>query len=388
MKSPAVARRAAGFLLLAASAILFGGAGALLGTCGPFTDVAADAFCPLVLEIFSLGITTGTTATTFDPTGNVSRLQMAAFLSRTVDGTLKRGGRRAALNRFWFPQSTFHLVGVGVGIAPRLLASDGLDVWAANHGDGTVSRVRGSDGVLLGTWTGANSASGVFAGTGRVFVTGETSPGFLYAFDPGSPPGAVIPIATVGNGPDGLAFDGVRFWTANVTGSVSYVTPIAGLPWTATTVSTGFNTPSGALFDGANVWVTDLGASTLLKLSPAGAILLTVPTGSAPSHPIFDGANIWVPNFSGDSVSVVRAASGAVLATLTGNGLSSPLTAAFDGERILVTSAADKVSFWKAADLAPIGNVSTGSLTHPWGACSDGVNFWVSLNETSQLARF
>src|SRR5580765_1086199 len=121
MKSHPVARRAAGFLLLAASAILFGGAGALLGTCGLFTDVAADSFCPFVLEIFTLGITTGTTPTTYDPTGNVSRLQMAAFLSRTVDGTLKRGGRRAALNRFWYPQSVFHLGYAGVGSDPRNL---------------------------------------------------------------------------------------------------------------------------------------------------------------------------------------------------------------------------------------------------------------------------
>ncbi|HKA35605.1 MAG TPA: S-layer homology domain-containing protein [Thermoanaerobaculia bacterium] len=69
--------------------MLLGVSSALLGACGPFTDVAADVFCPFVLEIFYLGITTGTTATTYDPSSNVSRLQMAAFLSRTVDGVLR-----------------------------------------------------------------------------------------------------------------------------------------------------------------------------------------------------------------------------------------------------------------------------------------------------------
>jgi hypothetical protein len=34
-----------------------------------------------VLEVFYLGITTGTSPTTYDPASNVSRLQMAAFLS-------------------------------------------------------------------------------------------------------------------------------------------------------------------------------------------------------------------------------------------------------------------------------------------------------------------
>lgn len=48
--------------------------------------------------------------------------------------------------------------------------------------------------------------------------------------------------------------------------------------------------------------------------------------------------SIWVPNFGSNVVTVVRASTGAVLATLTGNGLNGPFTAAFDGERIIVTT--------------------------------------------------
>src|SRR4249920_2927558 len=88
-----------------AAVVLGGAASGLLGTCGPFTDSAADAFCPFVLEVFTLGITTGTSPTTYDPASNVSRLQMAAFLSRSVDSVLKRGGRRAALKQFWTTQT-------------------------------------------------------------------------------------------------------------------------------------------------------------------------------------------------------------------------------------------------------------------------------------------
>src|SRR5512144_195221 len=95
--------------LAAIAAISLGASSSLTGTCGPFTDVAADSFCPFVLEIFYLGITTGTTPTTYDPTANVTRLQMAAFLSRTVDGVLRRGSRRAALDQFWTPQNQFSL---------------------------------------------------------------------------------------------------------------------------------------------------------------------------------------------------------------------------------------------------------------------------------------
>jgi hypothetical protein len=100
-------------------------------------------------------------------------------------------------------------------------------------------------------------------------------------------------------------------------------------------------------------------------------------------------APIWVPNFADSSMTVVRARDGLVLATLTGNGLNEPLQAAFDGQRILVTNfAGNSVSLWKAADLTPIGTLSTGASTGPYGACSDGINFWIPLQNVSQLARF
>src|SRR6185295_12971613 len=78
--------RSCGVLVLAAGAFIVGAGSAMLGVCGPFTDFTDAGFCPFVLEIFYLGITTGTTPTTYDPTSSVSRLQMAAFLSRSVDG--------------------------------------------------------------------------------------------------------------------------------------------------------------------------------------------------------------------------------------------------------------------------------------------------------------
>src|SRR5262249_29141424 len=122
-------RCASGVLLAVLLAITAGAGSSLLGICGPFTDVAADAFCPFVLEIFYLGITTGTTATTYDPASPVSRLQMAAFLSRTVDAALKRGSRRAALDQFWTSMNATVLGFTTVGGFPQYPASDGTDIW-------------------------------------------------------------------------------------------------------------------------------------------------------------------------------------------------------------------------------------------------------------------
>ncbi len=376
-------------------AALFGGAGsALLGLCGSFTDVAADSFCPFVLEIFTIGITTGTSPTTYDPTSSVSRLQMAAFLSRTVDSVLKRGSHRGALRKFWTTQGAINLGLTTVGTFPELVDSDGSDLWVANTNSNTVSRVRGSDGKLLETWTGAQGALGVLSAMGKIFATGFVSPGQLYKIDPSQPAGGVTTVATnLGNNPLQVAFDGGRIWTANQGppgGSVSIVTPDVTTPWTVTTVTTGFNGPVGVLYDGAAVWVTDLNAGTLLKLDPAGAILLTITVGTGPEYPTFDGANIWVPNYFSDSVSVVRASNGAVLATLTGNGLNHPVGSAFDGQRVLIANnLGNSVSLWKAADLTTIGTFVTAQAgTGPFGASSDGISFWITLRSSNLLARF
>jgi len=378
-------------LLILGAAVLSGAGEALLGNCGPFTDTANDAFCPFVLEIFYLGITTGTMATTFSPSDNVSRLQMAAFLSRTVDRALLRGSRRAALSQFWTPANRDNLTIVTLGFSAPAIRSDGADVWVPTEFSDQVFRVRGNDAKLLETWTGATGGSAVLSAQGRVFVLGKQTPGRLYLLDPSQPAGVVTTVASnLADSPTGIAFDGARIWTANQAGkSVSIVTRTASPPWTVTTVTAGFSNLTGILWDGGNIWTTDALAGTLLKLDASGAILQTVTTGPFPSYPIYDGANIWVPNATAPSVTVVRASNGAVLETLTGNGMDTPITAAFDGQRILVTNEGnDSVSLWKAADLSPLGSVSFGSGALPQAACSDGTHFWIMLNATGLLARF
>jgi len=374
-------------VLFAALASLAGASSSLFGACGPFTDVTDAVFCPFVLEIFTLGITTGTTAATYDPTGDVSRLQMAAFLARTVDQSLRRGSRRTARREFFTPQNSQSLgvTALPGAVGPTLAASDGADVWVSNPGAGVVYRVRSSDGVLQETWTGATGAKGVLSAMGQILVTGRESPGLLYRIDPSQSAGAVTTVSSqLGNTVNGIAFDGSVVWTANGGGSISRLTPSASIPWTVTTTS-GFPRLEGILYDGANIWVADFGAGTLLKLDGSASVLQTVTVGGNPFYPAFDGTNIWVP--TGSQVSVVRASSGAILATLTGNGVSGSHSASFDGERVLVTNISSQVaSVWKAADLSEIGFFPLGA--EPLGVCSDGANFWIALVSSNQLARF
>lgn len=365
------------------------------GACGgasttiPFTDVAGSPFFCQITEAFFSALIDG--ATNFAPQDSVTREQMAQFIARTQDSALNRASKRAALGQFWTTTPHYD-AGLGrttVGGNPSSVRSDGEDLWVVGIGDSSVSRVRASDGTLLGKWKKIFELSHVLVAMGRVFVPADTNPGTLYMIDPAQPPGPAINVA--GNDmpafPTELAFDGNRIWTVNGF-DLSILTPRATLPWSTKRVS-GFRAATGILFDGSNMWITDQLNNTLMKLDQNGIVLQTTDVGSRPRTPGFDGTNIWVPNADDNSISVVRAATGAVIATLTGNGLNDPLEAAFDGVRILVTSPGGSVvSLWKAADLTPIGFFSTGHFTLPRGVCSDGVNFWITLTQTGHLVRF
>jgi S-layer family protein len=397
-------------LLLVAAIVALGLASSQIradtGSCSgasitlPFTDVPSSNifFCSIASVYFS-GLTNGTTATTYSPSANVTREQMAAFITRTLDQSLRRGSSRAPLGQWWTQTIIPSTAMTQVGNFPLSVQSDGADLWVANFNSNTVSRVRASDGRLLGTWTGATGANVVLVARGRIFVTGFASPnpGQLYSIDPTQPPGAVLLLSNeLGGSPLGIAYDGSKIWTTNDTGSVSIFRFIC-VGSCVTTLTAGFSGPIGILYDGANIWVTDAGDNTLKKLNSDGSIAQSVPVGNNPRHPIFDGTNIWVPNAGSDSMTVVRVKDSAgnplaqpfVLATLVGNSLNFPLRAAFDGQRILATNVSgDSVSLWKATDLTPLGSFQTGSNSSPSGACSDGINFWITLTGTNHLARF
>lgn len=372
-------------LPLALAAALAGAATHVLqDQCGPFTDVS-PLFCPYVLEAYYTGITAGTSPTTFSPDMPMTRGQAAVFVTKGLNQALARGSRRAALGQWWTPTAeALWFTPIRVD-GPGFPVSDGSDIWVPLYGGG-VERIRASDGASLPGWSGADNGYAAISAMGRIFVTGFRIPGRLYSLDPGLSPGTVTTVAAdLGNDAGGIAFDGSRIWTANAGGSISIVTPAQTVPWTVTTIATGFSSPVGILFDGANMWVSDLGLGALLKLDPSGAILQSIAIGSFPGFPAYDGQNIWVPDATSDSVVVIRAATGTVLATLSGNGLDRPISAAFDGDRVLI--AGDNLSLWKATDLSAIGFISHPSMGLV-GACSDGLNFWLTFVNTGEIARF
>jgi hypothetical protein len=355
----------------------------------PYTDVSGVGapFCAGIMEAYVTGVSKGTTPTTFSPNNTVTRVQMTTFLQRSLDQGLARTSRRAALDQWSTPQSTYTMQTVAVGGTPYSCAADGENIWVSTYG--TVVQVQASTGTVLGTWTGADSSAGIRVAAGLVWIAGEASPGNLYLIDP-TQPGHFIENASgiLGNNPIGLAFDGTRMWTANYgpPGSVSILTPSGGGGFSFQSVTTGFNAPYGALYDGAHIWITDNGANTLLELDSAGNILKTVAVGSHPQFPVFDGTNIWVPNEGDTTITVVQASSGNVVATI--GGLNNPFALTFDGERILATNlGTSTVAVFKAADLTLIATAQILGGDGPYGACSDGINFWITTSK-GNLLRF
>lgn len=242
------------------------------GACGgasttvPFLDIAGNQFFCQIAEAYVCGLTNGTTATTYSPDDSVPREQMAAFITRAQDSALHRGSRRAALEHWATPQSITPEAMTTVGQFPSGLQSDGANVWVANNGSDTVSRVRASDGKLLETWTGAVSATAVLVAQGRIYVAGGLS-GKLYRIDPKQPAGAVTVIASNLGAPISLTWDGVFIWTVSyITGSVCKVNPETGTSQTFATVSG----PRYILFDGVSIWVDAFsnGNAKLYKLNP------------------------------------------------------------------------------------------------------------------------
>ena len=106
----------------------------------PFTDVADDAwYADAVIWAAEQGIVTGTSATTFQPDGSVTREQLAAILYRYDGGDGVRGALTA------YPDSA----------AVSAYAVPGL-AWAVKYGI-----VTGTDGLLVpqGTATRAQGAA-------------------------------------------------------------------------------------------------------------------------------------------------------------------------------------------------------------------------------------
>jgi len=93
-----------------------------------------------------------------------------------------------------------------VGNEPVGITFDGANIWTANSGDGTVTKLRASDGSLLGTFSvGSILPYGLAFDGANICVTGSPCIDELRASD-----GAQIGLFRLPNAGTGVAFDGAN----------------------------------------------------------------------------------------------------------------------------------------------------------------------------------
>ena len=60
-----------------------------------------------------------------------------------------------------------------MGLSPLNMAFDGVNVWIANSGDNTVTKLRASDGKNLGTFTATAGTYGIAFDDTNMWVAGD-----------------------------------------------------------------------------------------------------------------------------------------------------------------------------------------------------------------------
>lgn len=241
---------------------------------------------------------------------------------------------RAALLQ-WYPRT------YSVGSSPEGVAFDGTNIWVANEGSNTVTKLQASTGGVVGTYS-------------------------------------------VGSSPYGVTFDGTNIWVANL-GSNTVTELLASTGAAVGTYSVG-KSPRNSAFDGTNIWVANTGGNNITELlASTGATVGTYNVGDFPDAVAFDGTNIWVANQGDGTLTKLLASTGAVLGTYS-SGVAAPYSLTFDGNNIWVAGAGgNTVSEIAASDGALIGTFTVGNF--PGGVAFDGTNIWVANNGSSTVTK-
>lgn len=273
--------------------------------------------------------------------------------------------QKAALQQ-WFRQD------FPVGSHPLGIAFDRSNIWVVNANDNTVSKLRASDGSLLGTYAVGNAPFGIVFDGSNMWVTNRNDNNVtkLRASD-----GANLGSVPVGANPGPIGFDGTNVWVSNVNDHnvsefrASDGTPVfTGSPcgqtsdnvsafafdgnfmWVAegngevcdtdTRIAFGAGILGGLVFDGSNLWVAD-STNNMLHAQSGGPYLYfdrSVAVGSTPIGLAFDGSYIWVTNLNSDTLSKVRVSDAVVVATYQLAPGSKPYGIVFDGANVWVAN--------------------------------------------------
>lgn len=193
---------------------------------------------------------------------------------------------------------------------PTGVATDGANVWVADSGDNSLTKVAQD-------------------GSTKVFDNGLDY-GFSY--------------------PNQIAFDGRHLWVTNtgvINGNtITELNAIDGsLVQRLTTKEYGLKNPTGIAFDGVNIWVANKDANSLTEINAADGKLIRVLKDDAyqfnsPTRIAFDGHHLWVTNAGGNSLTEIDPANGDLLNVISGPDYSfnKPWGITFDGHNLWIAN--------------------------------------------------
>jgi len=269
-----------------------------------------------------------------------------------------------------------------VGNNPCATTFDGSSIWISNKADNTVTKLRASDGTILGTFQVGDGPCRMAFDGANMWVANSFGNNLskLRASD-----GQLLATIPVGREPVGLAFDGENMWVTNTQDStVSKLRVSDG----ANLGTVSVPVPRGLAFDGTNLWVSNNVASgSVTKISVVGTPTVLAVYPAAQSFTVdvaFDGSNIWTVNSGSQSITKFRASDGSLLGTFPIGGNTWAI--AFDGANMWIPSE-NTIYKYRASDGTLIGTTPTLSNGFHLAVAFDGANMWVPNMNTNTVSK-
>jgi hypothetical protein len=311
--------------------------------------------------------------------------------SVTVPGTLIASGLVSRFDLGLLATLRWDLLGrrsFSVGEFPRGVAFDGANIWVANRvanqSDGCVTKLRITDGAVLGSFPVEGNPTAIAFDGANIWVVGGSNLVTKLRARDGAPQGTF----PAGSSPSAIAFDGANLWVANPTSnSVTKLQASDGAPQGSFPAG---SSPSAIAFDGANIWVTNAASNKITKLRASdGAFLVDFNVGQSPAGVAFDGANLWVANARSNNVTKLASDGSRPQTFAVG---VDPAGIAFDGANIWVVAnggsrnSSSSVTKLRASDGMLLETMAIG--TSPGGIAFDGTSMWVANGDSGTVTKF
>jgi DNA-binding beta-propeller fold protein YncE len=263
-----------------------------------------------------------------------------------------------------------------VGATPIGVAFDRGNIWVANYDDNTVTKLRASDGALLGTFASGdeNPQWIAFDRAGNVWVTEN---GRHRAVSVLSASDGLVEEKFNHIYPTNITSDGSNIRITLDGGSSSLARFSPGADTSYRKEQFQVEAANGITFDGTNIWVAQDGPGTVTELRASdGSVVGVFPAGGSLNNGItYDGTYIWVVNYGNDTVTRLLQSDGSMQGSFPVGDL--PASILFDGANIWITNLFDDtVTKLRASDGLLLGTFPVGGF--PEGVAFDGENVWVT----------